>query len=108
MRDAVAELRVSIANLLRWALQGVGEINHLDKILRSKKKAVLTGPVSQLKAIKDAVLHYIFKLREERIMVSTFIVVLRASFVSPDFRTKSFTAGCSCVKRFLIAHMFSY
>jgi hypothetical protein len=46
------------------ALQGLGEINCLDKILRSKKKSALTGPVSQLKAIKDALLRYIFELRE--------------------------------------------
>jgi hypothetical protein len=45
-------------------LQGLGEINCLDKILRSKKKSALTGPVSQLKAIKDALLRYIFELHE--------------------------------------------
>jgi hypothetical protein len=46
LRAAASELRVSITNLLKWASQGIGEINHLDKILRSKKKAALTGPVS--------------------------------------------------------------
>ncbi len=51
LRAAASELRVSVANISRWALQGVGEINHLDKILWSKKKAVLPGPVSQLQAI---------------------------------------------------------
>jgi hypothetical protein len=44
---AAEELRVSIANLSKSALQGIGKIDHLDKILRSKKKAALTGPVSQ-------------------------------------------------------------
>ena len=29
-------LRVSVANLSRWALQGVGKIDHLDKIHMSK------------------------------------------------------------------------
>jgi hypothetical protein len=74
MRDATAELlHVSAANLLRWALQGIGEIDqidHLDKILRSKKKAALTGPVSQSKAIEDALLHNIFKLHEQGITVA--------------------------------------
>ncbi len=56
MRVAAEELRVNAANLLRWALQGLGEIDRLDKILRSKNKAALTGPVSQLKTIKDALL----------------------------------------------------
>ena len=49
---ATSELCVSVANLSRWALQGVGKIDHLDKILRSKKKAALPGPVSQLKAMR--------------------------------------------------------
>jgi hypothetical protein len=48
LRAAASELRVSIANLSKWALQGIGKIDHLDKILKSeKKKAALTSPVSQ-------------------------------------------------------------
>jgi len=54
LRAAVPELRVSVINLSRWALQGIGEIDDLDMILMSKKKAVLTGPVSQLNAIGGA------------------------------------------------------
>ena len=103
-----SDLRVSVANLLRWALQGVGKIHHLDKILMLKKKAALTGPVSQLKAIKSALLCYIFVYHEQGVMVNTFMVVLRASFISPEFREKSITARCSCVKHFLIAHLFLY
>ena len=102
------ELRVSAANFSKWASWGLGEIDRLDKILRSKKKAALTGPSSQLKAIKDGLLRYIFEKREQEIEVNTFLVVLRASFLSPEFREKSFTARCSCVKRFLHAHSFSY
>jgi len=51
-------LRVT-ASELRVRLQGVGKIDRLDKILRSKKKVALTGTVSQLKAIKDALLQYL-------------------------------------------------
>jgi sialic acid synthase SpsE len=54
---AAEELRVSAMNLLKWASQVLDEIDCLDKILRSKKKAALTGPVSQLKAIEDAALY---------------------------------------------------
>ena len=53
LHAATEELRVSVANLSRWVLQGMGEIDRLDKILRSKKKSALTGPFSQLKAIED-------------------------------------------------------
>ena len=100
LRAAASELHVSVANLSKWAFQGVRKIDHLDKILRLKKKAALTGPVTQLKAIKGALLHYIFKLCEQGVMVNMFMVALKASFISPEFREKSFTARCSCVKRF--------
>jgi len=108
LRAAARELCVSVANLSRWTLQGMGEIDRLDKILRSKKRVAHTGPSGQLKAIEDGLLHYIFEKREQGVEVSTFTVVLRASFLSPEFREKSFTARCSCVKRFMYAHSFSY
>ena len=64
LRAAAEELRVSTANLSRWTLQGMGEIDRLDKILRSKKRAGHTGPSSQLKAIEDGLLRYIFEKRQ--------------------------------------------
>jgi hypothetical protein len=60
LRAAALELHVSATILSKWVLQGVGEIDHLDKILRSKKKAALSGPASHVKAIEDAPLRYIF------------------------------------------------
>jgi hypothetical protein len=108
LRAAALELHVSAANLLKWVLQGVVEINRLDKILRSKKKATLPGPASQLKAIEGALLRYIFEYREQGVLVDTFKLTMRASFLLPEFREKSFTARCSAVKRFMIAHSFSY
>ena len=108
LRATASELRVSVANLSRWLLQGVDKIDHLDKILRSKKKAALTGPVSQLKAIEGALLRCIFEYREQGAVVNTFMIALRVSFISLEFHKKSFTVQCSCVKRFLIAHLFSY
>jgi hypothetical protein len=105
---AVSELRVSATNLSKWASQGMGEIDRLDKILRSKMKAALTDLSSQLKAIKDGLLCYIFEKREQGIKIKVFTVVLRVLFMSPEFREKSFTARCSCVKRFMHAHSFSY
>jgi hypothetical protein len=65
LRAAASELHVSAANLSKWASQGMGEIDRVDKILRSKKKVALTGPSSQLKAIEDGLLHYIFEQREQ-------------------------------------------
>jgi len=108
LRAAAEELRVSVANLSRWTLQGMGEIYRLEKILRSKKRAAHTGPSGQLKAIEDELLRYIFKQREQRVEIKVFTVALRASFLSPEFREKSFTARCSCVKRFMRAHSCAY
>jgi hypothetical protein len=88
LRAAAAELRVSVANLSRWTSQGMGEINRLYKILRSKKKAAHTGLSGQLRAVEDGLLRYIFEKREQGIEISTFTVVLRASFLSPEFREK--------------------
>jgi hypothetical protein len=68
----------------------------------------LTGPVSQLKAVEGALLRYIFEYREQGVSVNTFNLALRASFISPEFREKSFTAHCSTMKRFMIAHLFLY
>ena len=108
LRAAAEELCVSAANISKWASQGMGEIDRLDKILRSKKKAALTGLSSQLKAIEGDLLRYIFEQREQGVEIKVFTVVLRASFISPEFREKSFTARCSCVKRFMHAHSFAY
>ena len=48
LRAIAEELRVSAANLSRWALQqGLGEIDRLDKILRSTRRSDLW---SKLKA----------------------------------------------------------
>ena len=40
--------------------------------------------------------------------MNTFIIALRASCLLPAFRKKSFTAWCSAVKRFIIAHSMTY
>ncbi len=53
--------------------------------------------------IKGALLHYIFEYHEQGVVVNTFMIALRASFILPKFRDKSFTARCSDVKRFMIA-----
>ena len=66
------------------------------------------GALGQLKLLEDALLHYIFKLHKQGVTVNRFIIMLRASFLLPKFHAKSFTAHCSTVKHFLIAHLFAY
>ena len=106
---AAKELRLGHSNLVKWTAKGISNIDFLDKILlKSKKKATHKGWLCKLKSLEYALLCYIFELREQGVTVNTFIVVLRASFLSPKFRVKSFTARCSPVKCFCIAHSFAY
>ena len=78
LKKATAELRVSHSNLVKWTARGIGNINSPDKLLKSKKKSTGNGLLGQLKLLKDALLHYIFKLCEQGVIVNTFIIVLRA------------------------------
>ena len=108
LQKATAELRVSHSNLAKRTAKGIGNINSPDKILKSKKKSTGNGPLGQLKSLEDALLRYIFKLCKQRVIVNTFIVVLRASFHFPEFHTKTYTAHCSVVKCFFTALLFAY
>ena len=108
LQKAMAELRVSHSSLVKWTAKGIGDIDSLDKIFKSKRKATHKGPLGQLKLLEYALLHYIFKLHKQRVIINTFIVVLRALFFLPQFRAKTYTARCSAVKRFFIAHSFAY
>jgi hypothetical protein len=64
----------------------------MDLLFTKKKKAVHPGPLSQLMAIEDSLLCYIFKLHEQGQTMNTFVIVLRASYISPEFGKKSFIA----------------
>ncbi len=77
-------------------------------IFKSKKNAAHAGPLSQLKVVKDALLHYIFELCKQGIRVNTFMIVLKASLLTLDIREKNFTVHCSAVKHFFVAHLFAY
>jgi hypothetical protein len=79
-----------------------------DKLFKRKKKASHTGLFGQLEAIEEPLLHYVFELRKQGIVLNTFTVALRAFFISLEFPEKSFTVGCSMVKRWLVAHSMRY
>jgi hypothetical protein len=108
LQGATAELNVCASLLSRWEAQKVGEMDPHDKLLKSKKKANLAGPLSQLEAIEEPLLRYIFELRKQGVIVNSWRVALRASYLSAEFREKSFTARCSAVKRWLVAHSMRY
>ncbi len=56
LRSAMDELRVSIANLSRWAVQKIDKVNPMDSLFTKKKKAVHPGPLCQLMAIEEPLL----------------------------------------------------
>ncbi len=108
LQSAAEELRVSIANLSRWAMQKFDKVDPMDSLFTKKKKAVHPGPLSQLMAIEEPLLHYIFELHKQGQTLNTSVIVLRASYISPEFCEKSFIAQCSAVKRFCYAHLMTY
>ena len=108
LNQAADELRVSAANLSKWEKAGVGSMDPKDKLFKSKKKAKLPGPPSQLAVINEALLHYVFEQHEQGFVINTLMTILRVSFIFPGFHEKSFTARCSAVKRWLVAHSMRY
>ncbi len=92
LRSAVVKLHVSVANLSRWAVQKINQIDPMDSLFTKKKKAVHPGPPSQLMAIEEPLLRDIFELRKQGQTINTFVIVLRALFILPEFRKKSFIA----------------
>jgi hypothetical protein len=92
LQSAADEPRVSIANLFRWAVQKINKVDPMDSLFTKKKKVVHPGPLSQLMAIEEPLLCYIFKLRKRGQTINTFVIVLRASYILPKFHEKSFIA----------------
>ena len=109
LRSVASELRVGSSNLSRWEQENVvGQMDPKDKLFKSKKLCTHPGPPSQLAAIDEPLLRYVFELREQGQVVDTLKIVLRASYLAPDFREKSFTARCSAVRRWICAHSMTY
>jgi hypothetical protein len=108
LRGAATKLSVSASLLLRWEAQKVGKMDPRDKLFKSKKKANLPGPLSQLEGIEEPLLRYIFEMHEQGVIINSWNVTLRASYPSPEFREKSFTARISAVKRWLVARSMRY
>ncbi len=111
-RKAAEELLVahSLILIVKWKKQQRvgGGACPIMAMIKSKKKAAHAGPLGQLKSIEQDLLCTIFEYREQGIEVNTFLVVVKASSLSPEFNAKSFTARCSTAKCFMRAHSFVY
>ena len=104
LRYAGGRLGVSPSLLSRWSRRHsvIGDVAYL------RKKSVCAGPLSQLKTIEEPLLRFIFEMREQGMSVSTLMVTIKASQLSPEFASKSVVARRSAVKRFLRAHSLVY
>ncbi len=58
--------------------------------------------------IDEALLCYVSQQHEQGFVIDMLKIVLCASFLFPGFHEKSFTACCSAVKRWLMAHSMRY
>jgi hypothetical protein len=85
LNRAAAELLVSASNLSKWEKVGIGAMDPKDKLFKSKKMCSHPGPPGQLATIDEPLLRYVFKQRKQGIVINTFKVALRASFLSAGF-----------------------
>ena len=100
IRNAAEELLVAHSLIVKWKKQqrAGGGACPIMAMIKSMKKAAHAGPLGQLKSIEQDLLRTLFKYREQGVKVNTFLVVVQASSLSPEFKAKSFTArqSASC------------
>ncbi len=101
---AAEHIWVSVMLLLKLAQRFSLNNDTVEAMLKSKKKMVYPGPLSQLKPLENVLLAYMIKQRKQGIEVNTFRVVLYASMLL-ILTKKHFVAKCSTVKCFVCAHM---
>jgi hypothetical protein len=110
IRNAAEELLVAHSLIVKWKKQQCagGGACPIMAMIKSMKKAAHAGLLGQLKSIEQDLLRTLFEYREQGVEVNTFLVVVQASSLSPEFKAKNFTARCSTAERFMRAHSFVY
>jgi hypothetical protein len=73
-------------------------------MLKSKKKAVHVGPLSQLKPLEKPLLKHIFEQCEQGMTVIPFGSIVNSSTLSPELIPKQFMAQCTAVKHLVRVH----
>lgn len=106
LRNAALRLGVSVSLLSRWRSVMDNTVVPLSHSMT--KKSLHEGPLSQFAEIEDALLMFIFELREQGMAVSTLMIVIKASMLSDVFAGKTFIAKSAAVRRFVKAHSLVY
>ncbi len=97
LRSAAFRLGVAQSLLSAWSRRH----SEIGDVALLRKKSVCLGPLGQLKPIEDTLLR-------QGMAVSTLMVTIKASQLSPEFAAKLLIARRSAVKRFLRAHSLVY
>jgi hypothetical protein len=109
LRRAAERLQVVHSLFVKWQQQQrAADDDPILAMLKTRRKSIGTGPLGQLKPLKDALLRHIFKQREQGVIVHTFDIVVKASSLSPEVNMKHFIARCSTVKQFMHANSLVY
>ena len=75
----------------------------LKDAMNNKAKSLCKGMKSCLFSFSDALLSFIFELREQRMAVNTSMLLMKAAKISRQFHKKSQEAQISCVRHFVKA-----
>lgn len=106
LNNAALRLGVSASLLSKWkAVMGNAGVP-LSHSMR--KKSAHDGPIGQFAHIEDALLVFIFELREQGMAVSNLMIVVKASMLCGEFAGKTYIAKFSAVRRFVKAHSLVY
>ena len=105
LRNSALHLGVSKSNLSLWKkLLSTGiPLSH-----KMKRKSAHEGPFGQLLLSEDNLLCFIFELREQVMLVSTMMIIVKASILLDDFSAKCHVDKASPVKCFVKAHLLLY
>ena len=88
VRDACNEVGLTTSMYVRWKQQ----MSKMRERRNNKAKSLAVGRVSCLKPIENALLKFIFELREQAIAINIHMVARRAAALSRSFKEKSRSA----------------
>lgn len=91
-------LMVSHSLLVRWQKQQATEGDPILAMIMSRRKANCAGPLEQLKPLEGTLLWFIFEQHEQGINMTTLVLVIKASSLSPMFNAKHFIVRTSAAK----------
>ena len=103
-RVACKSLNINNKQIQTWRKQST----QLKEIKNRKAKSLHIGMASILHGVTDALLRFVFELREQAMAVSITMVMLQAAKLSREFKEKSRHAQYQASRRFVNKHSLVY